>query len=121
MSVLQDSILLRHVIMLSQVLHAVKYLPNLAKSCQDSPLQLQESKVEQLKDIARQCGASIVASEQQGSANDVTHVVALTSDSEQAAWAWRTQRSVVRPAWLLCCAHTWYKAREDGLSLQPQQ
>jgi hypothetical protein len=81
----------------------------------------QEAKVEQLRDIARQCGACCLPAgtpvSDAAATAGVTHVVALAADGEEAAWARATRRGLVRPAWLLCCAHTWYKAREDGLSL----
>lgn len=79
---------------------------------------VQEAKVEQLRDLAKQCGAACLANETPvAAAAGATHVVALSRDSEEAAWARSTQRGLVRPAWLLCCALTWYRAREEGLSL----
>lgn len=74
--------------------------------------------MEQLKETAKQCGAMCLPARQAvEQAEATTHVVALGRDSNEAAWGLGTGRSVVRPAWLLCCAHTWYKAREQGLSV----
>jgi hypothetical protein len=79
---------------------------------------LQESKLGQLREIATQCGAVCLdARPTAGAKETATHVVAMSSASEEVAWAHRTQRKVVQPLWLLCCSHTWHKVRESGLSL----
>lgn len=79
---------------------------------------MQENKVGQLRDIAQQCGARCLASDAGADlVGQATHVIALSRDSSEVGWARSSQKRVVRPSWLLCCAHTWYKAREDGLTV----
>lgn len=92
-------------------------LPWHAHSC----LRSQDNRVEQLRELAQQFGAGCVdAGAPVDEANSVTHVVALTPESAEAAWAHQSGRGAVRPAWLLCCAHTWYRAREERLSVAQQ-
>jgi hypothetical protein len=79
---------------------------------------MQESRLEQLREIATQCGAVCLEARPSAAAmKTATHVVAMNTDSEEVAWARRTRRIVVRPLWLLCCSHTWYKVRQSELSL----
>ena len=86
--------------------------------CRDQQTGVQESKVEHLREVAHLCGATCLPEKGRPAPANwdaVTHVVAVNRDSSEVAWAQSAARPAVRPAWLLCCAHTWYKVRSDGL------
>ena len=74
--------------------------------------------MEHLREVAKQCGAACLEARPSAAARETaTHVVATSADGDDVAWARRTQRCVVRPAWLLCCAHAWHQARAAALLL----
>lgn len=67
-----------------------------------------------LHDLARKFGAA--CSTDLGAAT--THVVCTAADSDEARWALQTQRFVVQPSWLVCCALTWQHVREQEFAVQ---
>jgi hypothetical protein len=70
--------------------------------------------VDQIQDLGRQLGAQWSnCSVHSEDARAVTHVIAVSEDSPEASWGLQNERFVVKPAWLLCCAITWYHVRES--------
>lgn len=81
-------------------------------------LSVQEKQVDHLLDLGRQFGAKWMkcgTSDQE--ADQVTHVIAVSPESSEVLWGAETQRSVVKPAWLLCCGITWTRVQEDEFSI----
>ena len=79
---------------------------------------MQEKQVDHLLDLGRIFGAQwLKCATTDNEAGQVTHIIALSPESSEAAWGAETQRSVVKPSWLLCCGITWTRVHEDDFAI----